>query len=216
MKTFCKDCKFIKDPVETVDSVGKTWGPYTCHAPLNVTITQDFLGNDKENFAQSPYERNKEHDCHLYENALTGEINPAVDPVPVEPQPEIKPEMTKEELAFIITQKKMIFGKEMITRYSSMNSLKNFTGDQVIQAAQKFSSIQMLLLSGSIGTVYGMISMMTPDEVVSLDEINYFKGLIESFNSEIAPLNALLEQLINPPAPIEPEAPVEPTIPEGV
>jgi hypothetical protein len=222
MKTFCKDCKFIKDPVETVDSVGKTWGPHTCEAPLNMTIVQDFLGNDKKVFAQSPYERNKEHNCHLYENALTGEINPSIDPIEVPPVIIVPVDTTKEDLAFIITQKKMNFGKEMITRYSSMNSLKEFNASQVVAAAQKFASIQALLLSGSIGTVYGIISAMIPDELVSQEEIDYFKLMIENFNTEIAPLVLRLDQMINPPVvippvvipPVDPApAPIGPTTP---
>lgn len=199
MKTFCKDCKFIKQPEEVFDGIGKTWTAFACESPLNMTIVQDWMGNDKKVFAQTPYVRNADHNCHLYENALTGEINPAVDPVPVEPQPEVKPEMTKEELALIITQKKIIFGREMIAKYSSMNSLKNFDANQVVAAAVKFASIQALLLSGSIGTVYGMISMLAPDELVSQSEIDYFKALIENFNAEIQPLVTLLDQMVNPP-----------------
>jgi hypothetical protein len=215
MKTFCKDCKFIKDPVETVDSVGKTWGPYICRAPANVTEKEDFYGIGYYEFAQSPYQRNKEHNCHLYENALTGEINPSIDPIEVPPVIIVPVDTTKEDLAFIITQKKMNFGKEMITRYSSMNSLKGFNGSQVVAAAQKFASIQALLLSGSIGTVYGIISAMIPDELVSQVEIDYFKLMIENFNTEIAPLVLRLDQMINPPVIVEPtpEISSEPTTP---
>jgi hypothetical protein len=213
MKTFCKDCKFIKEPVETTDSIGKTWGPYTCHAPLNMTITQDFLGNDKENFAQSPYERNKEHDCHLYKNALTGEINPAVDPVPVEPQPEVKAEMTSDELSLAITKKKKIFADEVIDQYASMNQIKGYNSTQVIAAAQKFATIQSVLGGRAIGTAYGMVCMLTPDEVVSQLDIDLIKAMMEKFLLEIKPLEIRLDQMLNPPVIVEPETPVTP---EGV
>lgn len=210
MATFCKDCKFIQTPQEIETSIGKSWGAFTCECVANKTAKTDWFGEETFIYKQTPYERNADHNCHLYENALTGETNPSVELPPVEEQPVVTAEMTKEELAFIITQKKIIFGKDMIARYSSMNSLKEFSANQVVSAALKFSTIQSLLLCGSIGTVYGIISSLVPNELVLQEEIDYFKALIENFNLEIAPLTSRLEKMINPPPVVIPEPTPEP------
>lgn len=174
-KVFCKKCKYIGDPRSYFDGVGTTFTSFLCTHPSNMSVKDSWEGEIQE-FIRTPNNINAANDCANYE-AL--ELQDVVCP-------------TKEQLAELLTAKKIEFGQSLIQDFSTMNTLRGLTSDQIKAVGTQFGSLQMLLMAGSIETSYGIICSLSPSALLTQDMIDAFKAKIEAFNLTVADLKAQL------------------------
>ena len=84
-----------------------------------------------------------------------------------------------------IIKKKKDFGINFLDDFSAMNHAKGGTVEQVLSLLSKYSSIPILCITGSIESLYAVVSTILPDENISEQEIKEFKKRIELFLSNI-------------------------------
>lgn len=178
-KVYCKKCQFYSDPIPYNDGVGITYTNNLCKHSSNV-LKQDSWDGEKEIYVSHPAELNKTNAC---QNFVALEIQDTVNP-------------TKEQLAEILTAKKIAFGQSLIQDFSTMNTLRGLTTEQIIATGQQFADLQMLLMAGSIETSYQIISLLQPSEFITLEIIDCFKGKIEAFMLETADLRSQLIAMV--------------------
>jgi len=83
-----------------------------------------------------------------------------------------------------IIKKKKQFGSDFIDEFSAMNHANNKSTIQIMNLIGKYPSIPILCLTGSIETLYVVISSIQPDEDITQQEIDEFKKRIEIFLGE--------------------------------
>lgn len=75
----------------------------------------------------------------------------------------------------------MDFGKQLIIEFSATNVVKGITVAQVKQLSGQFAGIQLLLMNGSLYSALDAIQGITPNSLITQDEINYFANKIMDF-----------------------------------
>ncbi len=80
-----------------------------------------------------------------------------------------------------IIKDKMNFGKQFISMFAANNEYQDKTSEQVGLMLTKYPSLIMCCLTGSIESLYYIVSTIEPDEAITQEEINEFKKRLEIF-----------------------------------
>jgi hypothetical protein len=87
----------------------------------------------------------------------------------------------RKKIKEVIIKDKFVFGNEFIQIFSANNEYREKSQAQILGMMQKYPDILMLCLSGSIESLYYVLSNMQEDEFISSQEIEEFKKRVEFF-----------------------------------
>lgn len=73
------------------------------------------------------------------------------------------------------------FGDQLIEEYGVRNVMSGKTTEQIRHIINKLSSMQLMLMSGSLYTALAQLDLVVPDNVVTQDDINYFRKRIKDY-----------------------------------
>lgn len=78
-------------------------------------------------------------------------------------------------------QQAIQFGQSLMLNYATQNIMRGITVEQVDAVADKLSSVQMLLNTGSLYAALNQIENLQPDEWIRQQDIDYFTQQIRNF-----------------------------------
>lgn len=88
---------------------------------------------------------------------------------------------TPQILTEIAVREAMAFGQKIITEYGAKNTLRGYTGEQVAEVASQLFSVSMLLTSGALHTALGAIQQITPNDLLTAEDITEFSTKIMTY-----------------------------------
>lgn len=91
------------------------------------------------------------------------------------------PDIVQKDMLVSKIIKCMTFGKQIVAEFGADNLMAGKTSSQVLAIAAKLSNVQLLLLSGSLGSTLSVLSSITPDANIEQATIDTFKNKIITF-----------------------------------